>query len=35
MSTSTGYFSLNRAETWMNEGARWHHSFEISGTPIP
>ncbi len=33
--TSTGYFSINRAETWMDEGPGWQHAFEIGGTVIP
>ena len=33
--TSTGYFSLDRGETWMNEGSGWQHAFEIGGTVIP
>ena len=33
--TSTGFFSLNRGETWMSEGPEWQHAFEIGGTVIP
>jgi hypothetical protein len=33
--TSTGYFSLDRAETWRDEGPRWQHAFEIGGTVLP
>ena len=33
--TSNGYFSLDRAETWMDEGPEWQHAFEIGGTVLP
>jgi len=28
-SSSTGYFSLDAGGTWSEEGAGWHHAFEI------
>ena len=33
--TSNGYFSLDRAESWRDEGKGWQHAFEIGGTVIP
>lgn len=29
---TTGSFSLNEGDTWMNSGPGWHHAFEIIGT---
>lgn len=33
--TDTGWFSLNAGNTWVPEGARWHHAFEIHGEIVP
>jgi hypothetical protein len=33
--SQTGFFSLDAGETWMPEGAIWHHAFELRGVPEP
>jgi len=33
--SSTGFFSLDGGGSWAEEGAGWHHAFQVTGVPEP
>jgi hypothetical protein len=33
--SSTGFFSLDGGGSWQEEGAGWHHAFQVTGVPEP